>query len=292
MYDLSIIIILYKKDILESDTVISLPSALNKVKDKKFHVSIVDNSETKSVTKPAYDKFRKNLPECIYTDLNSTFSNESLGVIYNQAISSVDSKFYCILDHDTHLDDNYFSTFFELSQINRSNLFVPKILEKKGLLYSPKRQDVIVDVFNRCKTSKFTPEVSGLVSTTGFFAVMSGVIVNKKVFNDGFLFNESIKLYGLDNLLFDYYNRNYDKCYILPIYLGHSVSYLEEEDINTKLFRFKERNQSTLIVSRLIGRSRMRTYTSLSIATVMAVIKLRTLKPVKLLKEICAPKDC
>lgn len=287
MYDLSLIIILYKKNVLDSDTLISLPSTLNKIEGKKFHISIFDNSEQDSVTQLAYKNFTKNLPECACVNLISTFSNESLGIIYNQAIASVDSRYYCILDHDTKLDEFYFSTFFDLSEVNNVNLFVPKILEKDELLYSPKRQKVIVDIFNRCKVNKFTSEVSGMVSSTDFFSIMSGIIIKKTVFNDGYYFNEKIKLYGLDNLLFEYYNRNYDECYILPIFLKHSISYLEKEDIDTKIFRFKERNQSAFFISKLTGKSLIRTYVSLFISTMTTVIKLRSLKPIKFLNEIC-----
>lgn len=286
MFDLSVIVILYKKDIFESDTTLSLINAVKSVKNKKIHILIVDNSERQSVKENSFNKFEKQLSEYASLELALNFSNENLGVIYNQAINKLESQFYCILDHDTRFDQTYFLSFFEHSRDIETGIFAPKILQDKELLYSPKRQRTIVDIFNAYNIKSLSEEVSGLISSKDFFAVMSGLFIQKKVFEKGLSFNEDLKLYGIDNMLFENYSRLYDQCYILPVFLKHSLSYLDNEEIEIRIFRFKERQRSIFIISKLIGRNVIRTYTSLIISIALNALKLRSLRPILLFRKI------
>jgi hypothetical protein len=286
MFDLSVIVILYKKDIFESDTTLSLINAVKSVKNKKIHILIVDNSERQSVKENSFNKFEKQLSEYAFLELALNFSNENLGVIYNQAINKIESQFYCILDHDTRFDQTYFLSFFEHSRGIETGIFAPKILQDKELLYSPKRQRTIVDIFNANKIKSLSEEVSGLISSKDFFAVMSGLFIQKKVFEKGLSFNEDLKLYGIDNMLFENYSSLYDQCYILPDFLKHSLSYLDNEEIEIRIFRFEERQRSIFIISKLIRRNVIRTYTSLIISIVLNALKLRSFKPILLFRKI------
>lgn len=290
MFDLSLIIILYKKDIFESDTVSSLNHALEDLKDKKINVLIVDNSEEQSVSKISFKILKEQISEYASISLAQDFSNENLGVIYNYGIDKSESKHYCFLDHDTQLNKNYFSSFFEHSSHTFAGIYVPKILQDNGLLYSPRRQKTIVDIFNFQKTKTLPSEVSGLTSSEDFFAVMSGLIVHGEVFRRGFSFNETIKLYGLDNMLFEYYNRNYNECYILPEFLKHSISYIEESEIDFRMFRYKERQTSTFLISKFIRRSLIRTYTSLVFSAIFNALKYRSLRPISISIKIMYKK--
>ena len=286
MFDLSVIVILYKKDIFESDTTLSLINAVKSVKNKKIHILIVDNSERQSVKENSFNKFEKQLSEYASLELSLNFSNENLGVIYNQAVNKLESQCYCILDHDTRFDQTYFLSFFEHSREIEAGIFAPKILQDKELLYSPKRQRTIVDIFNANKIKSLSEEVSGLISSKDFFAVMSGLFIQKKVFEKGLSFNEDLKLYGIDNMLFENYSRLYDQCYILPDFLQHSLSYLENEEIEIRIFRFKERQRSIFIISKLIRRNVVRTYTTLIISIALNALKLRSLRPILLFRKI------
>ncbi|WP_194091040.1 glycosyltransferase family protein [Vibrio hibernica] len=174
-YDISILVLVYGKEIEESKTFLSLNKYAEEF--KLYNINLV---------------LWNNGPISIDNDFNSkldckliqTLDNMSLSYIYNKFINSAESKVYVILDDDTELNLNY------INNIKKSisyNIYFPEINVNGEKIYPKKEKRNVV--FSRKKDVLFTIS-SGMI--IGF------EIINKIRNNYGNVFDEDFYLYGVD----------------------------------------------------------------------------------------------
>lgn len=257
------IVILYRKRILESETIEFLNrQQLTGSIDLELSLIIVDNSEEKYVLETelrqmeSVDRFKS-------VRLINQYSNQNLGIIYNELINDNSGLFdyLNILDDDSKLPPSYYLDFSHFQDSTNNLVYSPKILESKTKLYSPKNQPPFIDIFNVTKSKDFPTDFIGDVSGGNIFSVMSGLFLKSELFDNGFLFDNNLKLYGLDNQLFLYLKKHEISCYVLPIYIEHSPSYLEENESIEKLrFRFVQRAISRRKLARMFNINPVRVF--------------------------------
>lgn len=217
MHSISILVLLYDCDILQSKTIKTISNILS-IEDVSFNIDIVNNGPRKI--------------EVPKLNFNYTFiehiENRSLSKIYNMFITRNQSDFYIVFDQDTGIN----SSIKDLIQkiiIEPSDIAFPSILSN-GQEYYPLGLHHGVGTIP--KNRIFRTIASGLV--------ISHQLKQRCLDKYGSIFDERFYLYGVDTSF----------CYrlsmlnILPTYtwcgsIEHSLSRVEG-DISE--FRMKERS--------------------------------------------------
>lgn len=273
-----IVVILYKKSILESETLEFLNKQVNSYPENlKLSLAIVDNSEGKYIVEEDLrdsDFFKQYESVRLFNHYN----NANLGVVYNDLISDNIGFFnyFNILDDDSILPPDFYANFLFCQNSNDYFVYAPKILKSENLLYSPKRQPPFVDIFNFTQSNNFPVGFVGPVTNGDVFAVMSGIFLKSDLFEDGFLFSNELKLYGLDNQLFLYLKKKSIFVYILPMSITHSPSYLAGDETIQKIrFRFTQRSFSRIRLATLFGINKFRVLTGVLVSALSMTVKHR-----------------
>ena len=163
-------------------------------------------------------------------EIRETISNDALSVIYNNFMASVDADQYVILDHDSHLTNEYLSAVLALDNVD---IAVP-VITSEGAVRSPHIKGVF----------------EGRVFTNDdqLLAIGSGLVLNKSIksffitkYKD--IFDENYYLYGVD---FTFFYRAkalqlIEKIQLIPGF-EHSLSRLENETAELARFRRIERS--------------------------------------------------
>jgi hypothetical protein len=229
-----ICVVLYKKKLEESDTISSISKCLsaNSFEGREFEVIIYNNGSGCSGSIDIYHGgFKYNLV--------NIENNISLASIYNIHVSNnLGFDYYCFFDDDTELNVAYFQSLIEINGF----CAVPKIIEKKDDVYSPRFQPLVTNLFNRRLINKISSNTVGSCSSINFFAVLSGLAVSAQAFERGVAFDESFDFYGVDSKFFYDYAKAFDSVYILDCQLNHKLSY------------FQRRSDDPLYVWRVLNR--------------------------------------
>lgn len=202
MYDLCFCVVLYNKKILESETIASLLENLPKL-IKKCSIVVFNNG-------PEIVE-ADNLPDFI--TIHQVLINGSLSKIYNKFIESYSAGKYVLFDDDTDVNMDY---LFELVS-EEFKVFFPKI---------------------RCENTEYYPVVNqnGVQTITSGLALTPTAIKEIRDLN-GFLFDESFDLYGVDTA-FCYFINKYTFPYVISkSCLEHQLSHVSGK---SGLFRRKE----------------------------------------------------
>lgn len=221
-----ILIVLYKQNIFESNTLNTLINCKSELTKKSLF--IWDNSPEALVSSDI-DSLKKH-----FTSFNYLHScdNRSLSEAYNIVIRKIKFDKIFIFDQDSSLTENYFKLMDSAADSNPEiGLFLP-FVKNDGRIVSPLFYKVIN--FNHFKN--LNPGKTVAKDRTAF---ASGLCIRESVFkNDGIWFDENLKFYGIDYKFTLDYGDVYKYMYVINYELNHNLSFAEVEGKDTKLRRF------------------------------------------------------
>ena len=230
------IVVLYKNEICECLTINSFIKC-NLFKNPENYFYIWDNSpiEQSENNLSLLQSLGKNIEYAFHPE------NTPLAKVYNAVIAKYsDCDYIAIFDQDTALlDTDYEKTVDSAIENNLDvDLFIPKIYTKAGLLYSPGKF-----IFPG-KARKLNDIKVGVVNAKHLTGITSGLIVSRRfITSENFLFNEQLKLYGVDTDFFINYTKKRKNLYILPVHIEHSLSF---EDDSIPIEERRKRDEERL----------------------------------------------
>lgn len=256
-HDLTILVVLYGKNVWESQTLKTLISCEN----LNYRLVIWNNGP-----KRLEEKNKAWLTENFYNyDVKETIENISLSKLYNKFISEYLAEKYIILDDDSEINSNYLKD--AINYID-NGVAIP-VIKVKNVEQAPK-------VNNKYKNSPYQPEERVEAITSGIVLSRAIIdVVSKKYQN---VFDERFGFYGVDTSFFWRLKNIKASNQITTIHhLNHSLSRLNEESDSLKKFRSKERsidvalqiryyssskcyNFLRVIISALLKRNRLSAY--------------------------------
>ena len=230
------IVVLYKTEIRKCLTINSfIKCNLFNNPDNFFY--IWDNSPV--IQSEIECKFLRNLGENI--DYSFHPENTPLAIVYNSIISQYQNIDYiAIFDQDTVLLDADYEKKLDSAIENNPqiDLLIPKIYTKSGLLYSPGKF-----IFPG-KAIKLHDVKTGVIKAKNLTGITSGLIISQRfIASEHFLFNERLKLYGVDTDFFINYTKKRKYLYILSVQIEHSLSF---EDYTISFEDRKKRDEERL----------------------------------------------
>ncbi|RCW30038.1 glycosyltransferase [Marinilabilia salmonicolor] len=234
-----VIVILYNREIDESETINSLIRCKN-VFHEKDYIVVWDNSPN------AQDSFKLNRIKELFKNFHYKHSgiNQPLPVVYNSIIHSFDKDvdYVNIWDQDSTFSIDYYESFLNsFKNLDEIQIFVPKVFNGKTL-ESP-------GFFFHFKGKKISKgKCFGIQSIKNKVAIMSGIIISYDMFFS-VEFDERLRLYGVDTKFFKDAGRLVDKFFVMDYSLNHDLSiYDTNENVKKKIYRFKDFCYSTLVI--------------------------------------------
>ncbi|HCB1195046.1 TPA: glycosyltransferase [Klebsiella variicola subsp. variicola] len=225
MHDISLVVVLYGKELQDSKTLMSLSKF-----EFKFNTLLVyNNGPSLLSTDNTIVCMLKNRFEQV--TVIEDITNAPLSKIYNFFLKNVKSNSYVILDDDTELNENYIFMLIQNASKQEYDLVIPKIISFDARQYYPISNGVVI-------------EKEGYIEgETNLLSISSGIVLNKSIFrkmllNDNNMFDERYALYGVDTSFFKKITKNPDVKICISSYLSHSLSRAESKD---NYFRRKER---------------------------------------------------
>jgi GT2 family glycosyltransferase len=233
-----VLVVLYKKRVSESETIQSLLNCINK--EDLYKIILWDNSPFPLQTSEigllthSFSSFEyKHTPE-----------NISLAKIYNITIKeNFNSELLMLFDQDSVITISYFELLKKgINENPKINLFVP--LVKNG------DQVVSPGDFAFINGKYWHNERSGIVESKNKLAITSGMVIRMSyLLSNSFIgFDERLKLYGIDTQFMIQYQKCNSNFFVINYVLKHNLSLYENEDISTKIKRFRDHKFSLRII--------------------------------------------
>lgn len=212
--NLKIIVVIYKKSLSCSSTLMSL---IKQGKDEEIsgELIIYDNSPL-TMYEPGIIEKLEHMFSITY---NHTPKNLTLREIYNFEIETIELDDYILfLDDDTNLPVNYLSDALKFINTKPHIYLFTPLIYTRDKLYSPHKSYSFI--------SKPLKEiVCGICSTKNYSAINSGMIVKGEYFiKSGFRYPSFVDFYGTDKVFFDYYSSLHNEFYIMDLHVEHDVS--------------------------------------------------------------------
>jgi hypothetical protein len=156
-----------------------------------------------------------------------TPQNISLACIYNDVITNYKNiDYFIIFDQDSFLlDFNYEKILNKAIEDNKDiQLFLPRILTSKNVLYSPGRF-----IFpGKCR--KIKKIANGINNSHNLSGITSGMVIKNEYFKTTKnKFNQNLKLYGIDIDFFINFSRSITNYYLLDYEITHDLSFESNE---------------------------------------------------------------
>jgi len=201
--DILFVLVLYEKELKNSESFNSIKSQLEKYNEKSFFY-IYDNSKLPHIV---------NNNENIHIEYIHDSSNSGLSFAYNLASKyafKLNKKWLVLLDQDTDFELNYIKTLIESIKHNPNiELFAPILTIDNNQLFSPCQFKL-----NRGFLIKnINP---GKHSLTNFSPVNSGMVVKLDLFNRAGGYNEKIKLDFSDFQFIEKVKKFNSDFYVIP----------------------------------------------------------------------------
>lgn len=237
MYNMTILVCLYNKDIYTSNTIQSLLKSVSLIRNSK--VFIWDNSllslDEKSINilKANFENFEyKHTPE-----------NIVLSKVYNSVIEEqTDSNSYLMLcDDDSTIPESFFIKLKDQIEFNKMiNLFLPQIYSN-SILVSPAKDYLI-------KTQLIKGLDPGVLKSKNVTAINSGMVISNRVFKEGFRYDEKLNFYGTDNFFMYQFSKKYQNLVVLDVVINHDLSFNDSKNLNNKIRIFKEIKRANKVI--------------------------------------------
>lgn len=226
MFEIAILILLYNKEISESNTITSLLDS--NVQYQNARIVIWNNGPKPMAISDSI--LLENLGYDVV--IKETLNNESLAVIYNKFLAENIAEKYILLDDDSTLNASY---ILASSEICRGELGMP-VINSQGEVQSPK--------INGLPYSK-EAEISlkSKVAAVGSGLIIGSEVIAKLKEKYNLIFDERFYLYGVDITfclrVFDC--ELTDRIRVISGF-NHSLSRLEKESPKMSKFRRLERS--------------------------------------------------
>lgn len=250
--------------------------SLSKLDFEMFNISAEFAIWDNSVHGYGYDSIPKLQGHVYYYH---TGRNEYLSKVYNNIISKHDDvDWVVILDDDSVIDEAYLTS---LNQFFESNLdlALPKIVYNDQLI-SPGMQH---GVRGKCIPSNSL--LTGKNSSKFMVAMMSGTIIRRNLFTQGFSFDERLSFYGVDTRFFIDYSELKSELFVLDVVMQHHSALRDyNQSLASQLNRLNNLFLSKKIVFENLPFNRIRLLTYLVFFIVNQSIKRRTLSTFSLIK--------
>lgn len=226
MFETAILVLLYNKEITESNTINTLMES--KAQYPNARLVIWNNGPQQLKSRDC------TLLQSLGYDvvLEETLNNESLAVIYNKFISGNRAEKYILLDDDSALNAEY---ILASSQSKPTDISMP-LISSEGKVETP-----------HINGKPYSPETE-LTSNSKVITIGSGLVIGdditdilKENYND--VFDERFYLYGVDTTFcLRIFNSKLANRINIISGFNHSLSRLEKEDLKTTKFRRLERS--------------------------------------------------
>ena len=231
---LSILVVLYAKDIDESETI----QKLSEYVPDSVKLKIYNNGPNLISSKSHLLDKMKAEGWCV--SLEEDLDNSPLSSIYNDFINENEtSDFYMILDDDSDID-----------------------LKNVITSLSPGLDLMLPIIKDKIENKVIYPEVNGLVlqhynikSNDELISISSGLVLSKKIINLykkelKFVFDERFCLYGVDTSFFRNLNIIKAKTPIKIVFYGPMFHELSRLKTGYSAFRYKERLFDAILINR------------------------------------------
>lgn len=245
MFKLKILVVLYNRLPIYSETILSIIASKNELLNLS-ELIIWDNS-SRILSEHELFELDKLLTGVKY-EYFANGKNTYLSKIYNQVIKSLDYNDYLIiLDHDSTFGDIFFSTI-KTSIVNNPNidLFLPLVYSQNKLV-SP----AYLKYF---RGSYWKERKIGLVNSLNIHAINSGMIISARYLKSTFKgYNENLKFYGTDNDFMRKFSQDNEYLYVLDAEITHILNFHDDSNVEDKIFRFKAMREASLINMKING---------------------------------------
>lgn len=237
MYNITILICLYNKEIKDSNTIQSLLKSSKLIENTK--IFIWDNSPIKLDVK-SLDFLDLNFKNLIY---KHTQENVVLSKVYNSVIEEQNdvNSYLALFDDDSEIPKSFLNKLKEQIELNPTiNLFLPQIYSN-SILVSPAKDFVI-------KTRRIKNLQAGILRSNYVTAINSGMVISNRVFKNGFRYNEKLNFYGTDNFFMNQFAKTYKEIFVLDVKIEHDLSFNSSNDIKNKIRIFKEIKRANKLI--------------------------------------------
>lgn len=237
MFDLTILVCLYNKDLKSSNTIKSLLKA--NLPKNSTRVVIWDNS-TLRLKQDLIDFLGNHFLKFNY---KHTPENVVLSKMYNSVIDTLggEKSYLMLCDDDSDIPENFFEILKDQINFNPSvNLFLPQIYSD-SILVSPAKDYLIT-------TKLITDLKPGILLSRSTTAINSGMVISNRFFKAGFRYDEDLRFYGTDNYFMIQYAKANKNLVVLDIKFNHSLSFNTTGDVINKLRIFRENRRANKII--------------------------------------------
>lgn len=179
------------------------------------------------------------------TEYRNTPENISLAKIYNAIIDeNPDFATVCFFDQDSQFDRAYFQTLTGAgSEAPEIGLFLPLIIHNNTIV-SPGH-------FHYFKGKYWESIHYGIVKTKNTTAIMSGIAVRMSHLAKFGIFDERLKIYGVDTNFMIRFSRENDLLYVMDVPFQHDLSDFNDEAASVKIKRFEDFKKASIINAQL-----------------------------------------
>lgn len=214
--NLYILIVLYKKNINQSNAYQTLKELKSSYNSNNFKINFI---------------FWNNSPEIEFEKDDFTYheaQNATLPIIYNSMAKKYlksENDFLMISDDDTDYSNYEFGLLFDIliTNKNQTGIFIPQLYANKKLV-SPATRILF--------KGKYLNQVqSGFINSEKILGMNSGIIISYKCYGTmPFLFDERLNFYATDTDFFIRYEKYFKTLFVLPFKIIHSLSSYDKKD--------------------------------------------------------------
>lgn len=192
---IAILIVIYNKQLIESETLTSLIRLLKDDKNKIAYCRIVNNGPTEVIN-------NLEILDNLVIDFIQSITNRPLSMIYNDFINAYNGfDRFVILDDDSKLNRQYLEIVFQKQYYD---IEMPKIYDDNGKIFFPIVNNKVIK-----------PDQNIIDNSKNVInSISSGLVISKQVFDlfkeKGIKpFNESFAFYGVDTSFFWELNKSF-----------------------------------------------------------------------------------
>lgn len=242
MYEnrLKILVVLYKKKLYESETILSILKCKHEL--RVVDTLIIWNNSPTSLLEEEKIVLRKEMAPIDVIFEGDCGINHTLPFIYTSIYKKSDNSDILVLfDHDSNISPEYFTKLLDAIELNKGvNLFLP-IVFANSFIVSPSY------VFFEVKGIYWRKAHIGILKSKCITAINSGMAIRCSYLINIFEgYNMNLKFYETDNDFMYKYHKANTFLYVLDVYLNHTLNFYDESCVEDKLNRYAAMRQGRL----------------------------------------------
>jgi rhamnosyltransferase len=227
------VLVLYKTELEESDSFITLTKSLQGLKTP-LDLLVYDNSPD-PMLKNNHDFQRMNWTIHYIHDC----TNPGVSKAYNEGAKlgqKLDKKWILLLDQDTKFPPDSLSKYFQATKEEPFNhIFSPYLLEENSLILLSPSGYRFKRGFPLKNNNKISSGINSLHRKT---LLSSGLLIELTIFHDLGGYNEDLKLDFSDFFFIDKFRKQHSSFFLIESKCLHGLSRLEENSLDKSIIRF------------------------------------------------------